>query len=44
MSSLIAEVVEERVRTHLVDAVRYPCALNADAADQLVDVIRSYLK
>ena len=39
-----AEVVEEHVRTHLVDASRHPGALNAEAADQLVDVVRTYLK
>ena len=44
MSSLMAEVVEEHVRTHLVDAGRHPGAPNADAADQLVDVVRTYLK
>ena len=40
----MAEVVEEHVRTHLVDAKRHPGALNAEAADQLVDVVRTYLK
>jgi FrmR/RcnR family transcriptional regulator, repressor of frmRAB operon len=44
MSGLMAEVVEEHVRTHLVDANRHPGALNAEAADQLVDVVRTYLK
>jgi hypothetical protein len=44
MSSLMAEVVEEHVRTHLVDAGRHPNALNVEAADQLVDVVRTYLK
>jgi DNA-binding FrmR family transcriptional regulator len=44
MSGLMAEVVEEHVRTHLVDASRHPGALNAEAADQLVDVVRTYLK
>jgi FrmR/RcnR family transcriptional regulator, repressor of frmRAB operon len=44
MSSLMAEVVEEHVRTHLVDVGRHPGALNAEAADQLVDVVRTYLK
>jgi FrmR/RcnR family transcriptional regulator, repressor of frmRAB operon len=44
MSGLMAEVVEEHVRTHLVDADRHPGALNAEAADQLVDVVRTYLK
>jgi FrmR/RcnR family transcriptional regulator, repressor of frmRAB operon len=44
MSGLMAEVVEDHVRTHLVDCERYPDALNRDAAEQLLDVVRSYLK
>jgi DNA-binding FrmR family transcriptional regulator len=44
MAGLMAEVVEDHVRTHLVDAQRHPGALNQDAAGQLLDVIRSYLK
>jgi DNA-binding FrmR family transcriptional regulator len=44
MSGLMAQVVEQHVRTHLVDAKRYPKALNHDAAGQLLDVVRSYLK
>jgi hypothetical protein len=32
------------VRTHLVDAEKYPSALNAEAAEQLLDVVRTYLK
>jgi FrmR/RcnR family transcriptional regulator, repressor of frmRAB operon len=44
MSGLMAEVVEDHVRTHLVDSERYPDALNTEAADQLLDVVRTYLK
>ncbi len=44
MAGLMAEVVEDHVRTHLVDAGIYPDALNAVAAEQLIDVIRTYLK
>ena len=33
MAGLMAEVVEDHVRTHLVDAEKYPDALNAEAAD-----------
>jgi DNA-binding FrmR family transcriptional regulator len=44
MAGLMVEVVEEHVRTHLVDGERHPGALNADAAGQLVDVLRTYLK
>jgi DNA-binding FrmR family transcriptional regulator len=44
LAGLMAEVVEDHVRTHLVDAEKYPDALNADAASQLLDVVRTYLK
>ena len=43
-AGLMAEVVEEHVRTHLVDAEKHPGALNAEAADQLLGVVRTYLK
>jgi hypothetical protein len=32
------------VREHLVDADRYPDALNREAAEQLLGVVRTYLK
>ncbi len=44
MAGLMAEVVEEHVRTHLVDADRHPGALDAEAAEQLLDLVRTYLK
>jgi len=44
MAGLMAEVVEDHVRSHLVDATRHPGALNTDAAEQLLDVVRTYLK
>jgi DNA-binding FrmR family transcriptional regulator len=44
MAGLMAEIVEDHVRTHLVDAEKFPTALNADAAEQLLEVVRSYLK
>jgi DNA-binding FrmR family transcriptional regulator len=44
MAGLMAEVVEDHVRTHLVDDQKYPGALNGEAAGQLLEVIRSYLK
>jgi DNA-binding FrmR family transcriptional regulator len=43
-SGLMAEVVEDHVRTLLVDADKHPGALDDEAADQLLDVIRTYLK
>ena len=44
MAGLMAVVVEEHVRTHLVNAESFPGALNVDAANQLLDVVRTYLK
>ena len=43
-AGLMAEVIEDHVRTHLVDAERHPGALNTVAAEQLLDVVRTYLK
>ncbi|MGC2774252.1 MAG: metal/formaldehyde-sensitive transcriptional repressor [Bradyrhizobium sp.] len=44
VAGLMAEVVEDHIRTHLVDRKKNPSALNADAADQLIEVVRTYLK
>jgi DNA-binding FrmR family transcriptional regulator len=44
MAGLMAEVVQEHVRTHLVDEKKHPGALNSGAAEQLLDVVRTYLK
>ena len=44
VAGLMAEVVEDHVRTHLVDAEKYPGALNTEAAEQLLAVVRTYLK
>jgi DNA-binding FrmR family transcriptional regulator len=44
IAGLMAEVVEDHVRTHLVDPEKNPEALKQDAAEQLIDVFRTYLK
>ena len=44
MAGLMAEVVEDHVRTHLVDTEQHPEALNDDAVEQLLAVVRTYLK
>ena len=44
MSGLMAEIVEDHVRTHLVDPETHPGALNNDATEQLLAVVRTYLK
>jgi DNA-binding FrmR family transcriptional regulator len=44
MAGLMGEVIEDHVRTHLVDSERHPGALNTEAAEELLDVIRTYVK
>jgi DNA-binding FrmR family transcriptional regulator len=44
VSGLMAEVVEDHIRTHLVDPQQNPDVLNAEAAEQLIDVVHTYLK
>jgi DNA-binding FrmR family transcriptional regulator len=44
MSGLMAEVIEDHVRSHLVDPDKYPGALDEEAAEQLLAVVRTYLK
>lgn len=44
MAGLMAEVVEDHVRTHLVDTATHPDALNTEAVEQLLEVVRTYLK
>lgn len=44
MAGLMAEVIDDHIQTHLVDANRHPGALDAAAAEELMAVIRTYLK
>jgi DNA-binding FrmR family transcriptional regulator len=44
MAGLMAEIVEDHVRSHLVDVEKHPGALKSEAAEQLLDVVRTYLK
>jgi DNA-binding FrmR family transcriptional regulator len=43
-AGLMAEVVEDHVRTHLVDGQKHPDALNPEATEQLLEIVRTYLK
>jgi FrmR/RcnR family transcriptional regulator, repressor of frmRAB operon len=43
-SGLMNEVLEDHVRTHLIDAGRGSRAQGGDAAAELIDVLRTYLK
>lgn len=44
MAGLMAEVIDDHIQTHLVDSERHPGALDAAAAEELMAVIRTYLK
>ncbi|MDE8348035.1 MAG: metal/formaldehyde-sensitive transcriptional repressor [Acidocella sp.] len=44
MTGLMGEIIEDHIRNHLVDVEKYPNALNHGAAEQLLDVVRTYLK
>ena len=43
-SGLMAEVVEDHIRTHLVDEKLHPAALNVEGTEQLLEVVRTYLR
>jgi DNA-binding FrmR family transcriptional regulator len=44
INGLLAEVVEDHIKTYLVDPEKDPGVLNAEAADQLIAVVHSYFK
>ncbi len=44
MTGLLAVVLEDHIRTHLVDADAAPNSQSPDARDQLIDVVHSYFK
>lgn len=44
LNSLLAELVEGHVRYHMVDPDRRPTTAEARAAQELIDVVRSYVK
>jgi DNA-binding FrmR family transcriptional regulator len=44
INSLLVEVVEDHIRTHLVDPAKKPEALDAEAGAQLIEVVHSYFR
>lgn len=44
LNGLMAELVEDHVRFHVLDPKQKPTSEQALAADELLDIIRSYLK
>jgi len=44
MNRLTAEIMEDHIRVHVVDPARERNSDRADAADELIDVVRAYFK
>jgi len=44
MDSLMAEVIEGHIRLHIADPAQRPTSEQSKAAQDLIDVIKSYLK
>ena len=44
LSALMAEVVEDHIRMHMVDSERTPTTRESEAAEELVSVMHSYIK
>jgi len=44
MNGLMAELLEDHVRFHVLDPKRKPTSEQAVAADELVDIVKAYLK
>lgn len=44
MKALMGEIIEDHVRSHVVDGKDKPTSKQAQAAEELIDVIKSYLK
>lgn len=44
LDSLMAEVVEDHIREHMVDPGRRPSAGERRAADELIEVVRRYVR
>jgi len=44
INGLMAEVVEDHIRMHMVDPDRKPTEREAEAAEELVSVMHSYIK
>jgi DNA-binding FrmR family transcriptional regulator len=44
MNGLMAEVLEGHIRTHLIDPKHPPTAEQLEATDQVVSILKTYLK
>jgi DNA-binding FrmR family transcriptional regulator len=43
-NGLMAEVMEDHIRVHVIDPGPHPNSERAQATEELIDVVRSYLK
>lgn len=44
INGIMAEVIEDHIHMHMIDEDRKPSRSEAEAADELVDVLRSYIR
>lgn len=44
INGLMAEVLEGHVRSHILDPDKKPTPAQSDAAEELIDIIKSYLR
>jgi DNA-binding FrmR family transcriptional regulator len=44
INSIMAEVVEDHIQAHLLGGARKPSRSEVEAAEELLDVLRSYIK
>jgi DNA-binding FrmR family transcriptional regulator len=44
MNSLMAELLEGHIRSHVMDPKRRASAAQADAADEVINMVKAYLK
>ncbi len=44
LNGMMAEVVEDHIQMHMLGANRKPTKEEIDAADELVEVLKSYIK
>jgi DNA-binding FrmR family transcriptional regulator len=44
LNGMMAEVVEDHIQMHMMEANRKPTREEIEAADELVEVLRSYIK
>ncbi len=44
MNGLLAEVIEGHIELHIIDPTQQPTASQVDAAHELMDIVRAYLK